>query len=110
MRTDNIFSNVPQRLDDEQILTLFASPLVEIVRIVSTGQASPPDFWYDQDFAEWVVVLAGSAALAFEDQAAPVALSAGDYVEIAPHRRHRVLWTDAAQPTVWLAVHIRPGV
>jgi cupin 2 domain-containing protein len=24
---------------------------------------------------------------------------------IAPHRRHRVEWTDPDAPTVWLAVH-----
>jgi cupin 2 domain-containing protein len=28
-----------------------------------------------------------------------------DYVEIPPHVRHRVEWTDAGAPTVWLAVH-----
>ena len=32
-------------------------------------------------------------------------LKPGDYVHIPAHARHRVAWTDAAQPTVWLAVH-----
>jgi cupin 2 domain-containing protein len=32
-------------------------------------------------------------------------LNAGSYVDIAPHRRHRVEWTDPDQPTIWLAVH-----
>jgi cupin 2 domain-containing protein len=31
----------------------------------------------------------------------------GDHVHIPAHRRHRVEWTDPAQPTVWLAVHHR---
>ena len=35
---------------------------IRIERIVSRGHTSPPDFWYDQPQAEWVIVLAGSAA------------------------------------------------
>jgi cupin 2 domain-containing protein len=50
-----------------------------------------------------VLVLQGEARLAFEDEAAPRRLKQGDFVEIAPHRRHRVEST--ATPTVWLAVH-----
>jgi len=29
----------------------------------------------------------------------------GDYLHIPAHRRHRVVWIDPAQATVWLAVH-----
>ena len=34
-------------------------------------------------------------------------LRPGDWLDIAPHRRHRVDWTDPATPTVWLAVFYR---
>jgi cupin 2 domain-containing protein len=34
-----------------------------------------------------------------------VAMKPGDYLDIPAHRRHRVEWTDPAQPTVWLAIH-----
>jgi cupin 2 domain-containing protein len=34
-------------------------------------------------------------------------LSPGDHVIIPAHVRHRVEWTDAEHPTVWLAVHYR---
>ena len=77
---------------------------VRIERIVSSGQASPPGFWYEQAWDEWVLVLAGRALLAFDD-GERCELGAGDCVAIAAHRRHRVEWTDPAAPTVWLAVH-----
>ena len=84
---------------------ILSRPGVRIERIVSTGQCSPDGFWYDQPHGEWVVVLAGSAGLAFDDEAEVRVMRAGDFVDIAPHRRHRVVWTDADTPTVWLAVH-----
>ena len=74
-----------------------------IERIVSHGQVSPDGFWYDQDEAEFVLLLAGAARLRFADGEI-AALSPGDCLEIAAHRRHRVEWTDPDQPTVWLAV------
>ena len=55
---------------------------------------------------EWVVLLAGSASLLIEGEEAPRILRPGDYVEIPPHARHWVEWTDADRPTVWLAVHL----
>ena len=50
-----------------------------------------------------MLVLAGAARLTFADGEA-LALGPGDWVDIAPHRRHRVAWTDPDRPTVWLAV------
>jgi cupin 2 domain-containing protein len=76
-----------------------------VERIVSTGQASPPDFWYDQNVAEWVVLLSGAAELQFEDEATPRKLAPGDWIDIPAHRRHRINWTDPSQPSIWLAIH-----
>ncbi len=101
----NLFADIPGALAQEEIATLVASPAVRIERIVSRGQASPPGFWYDQPQDEWVIVLAGRAELAFENDDAPLRMDPGDYVHIPAHRRHRVAWTDPAQATVWLAVH-----
>ncbi len=84
---------------------LAQSEHVRIERIVSRGHVTPPGEWYDQDTHEWVVLLTGSATLTFEDRSET--LAAGDHVLIPAHRRHRVEWTDPAQPTVWLAVHYR---
>jgi cupin 2 domain-containing protein len=103
--TRNLFADIPARLADEEITTLLSSPTLRIERIVSRGHASPPGFWYDQPQAEWVIVLAGTARLRFEGDAADTPLAAGDCMHIAAHRRHRVEWTDPAQVTVWLAVH-----
>ena len=103
----NLLASLPRRLDAEQMIVLVENENLRIERIVSTGQASPPGFWYDQPWAEWALVLAGSAGLLFEGEAEPRVLQPGDYLHIAPHRRHRVVWTDARHPTVWLAVHYR---
>jgi len=86
---------------------LLTRPGLRIERIVSRGQASPPGFWYDQAEAEWVVVLAGAARLRFQDETEARALGPGDWLDIAPHRRHRVEWTDPTVATVWLAVIYR---
>lgn len=105
MMISNIFSDMPQGAPEEQVVALLTRAGVRIERIVSNGQASPPGFWYEQPQAEWVLLLQGEARLRFEDEAAPRVLHAGDFVEIAPRRRHRVESTHPHQPTVWLAVH-----
>jgi len=105
VRSGNLFAGAPARLEEEEIAPLAAWRGGRIERIVSTGQASPPGFWYDQDGSEWVVVLQGAARLAIEGESAARALGPGDYVELEAHVRHRVEWTDPDRPTVWLAVH-----
>jgi cupin 2 domain-containing protein len=105
MIAGNVFANVARRLSDEQIVELLSARNVRIERIVSTGHASAPDEWYDQDRAEWVLLLAGSAGLIFEGETEPVLLEPGSYVHIGAHVRHRVAWTDHSVPTVWLAIH-----
>ena len=104
----NLFSPLPAAHAGEVVEVLFAGPGLRIERIVSSGQKSPPGFWYDQDETEWVLLLAGTAALVFADETKPRRLVPGDCLVIAPHRRHRVAWTDPAQPTIWLAVFHRP--
>jgi cupin 2 domain-containing protein len=103
----NLFSPLPEARAAETVELLLARPGLRLERIVSFGQASPPGFWYDQPEGEWVLLLKGAALLRFADEAAPRRLLPGDVVEIAPHRRHRVEWTDPEQPTVWLAAFYR---
>jgi cupin 2 domain-containing protein len=100
----NLFADLSPAAE-EQFATLVAGGQARIERIVSSGQASPPGFWYDQDEAEWVVLLTGAAGLRFADEAETRVLRPGDHLLISAHRRHRVEWTDAQQLTVWLAVH-----
>lgn len=103
--TPNLFAGLPSAaLADEQLATILQRPGLRIERIVSTGQASPDGFWYDQKEGEWVLVLQGEAKLRFADEADARHLRAGDFIDIAAHRKHRVDWTAADQTTVWLAV------
>jgi cupin 2 domain-containing protein len=104
----NLFAG-PEGADStcEHFEELLARPGFRVERIISTGQASPPGFWYDQDVAEWVVLLSGAAELQFEDEVAPRKLAPGDWIDIAAHRRHRVSWTDTSQPSTWLAIHYK---
>ncbi len=106
MRSGNLLADIPASLPAERFDALLARPGVRIERIVSTGQASPPGFWYDQPQDEWVCVIAGAASLIIDGEAQPRVLKAGDWLEIPAHVRHRVEWTDADAPTVWLAIHI----
>ncbi len=103
---ESIFADLPRSTTaDEQISELLNRRGLRIERIVSTGQCSLPGFWYDQPDGEWVLLLRGAARLRFADETEARELRPGDFVDIAPHRRHRVDWTDPEQPTVWLAIH-----
>jgi cupin 2 domain-containing protein len=106
---ENIFRDIPRRAANEQVEALRSRPGLRIERIVSTGQASPPGFWYDQPQDEWVIVLRGAAGLIVEGEAERT-LGPGDFVLLPAGRRHRVAWTAADEPTVWLAVHFGDGV
>jgi cupin 2 domain-containing protein len=101
----NIFAAVPDELAGEQFTQLLSCAHMKIERIVSRGHASPPDLWYDQDWAEWVIVLAGAAELMIAGEAAPRTLHPGDYIYLPPHVRHRVVWTESVPATIWLAIH-----
>ena len=100
----NLLYDFPTELSQELFSTVFASPNVRIERIVSHGHASPPGFWYDQDEAEWVMVLSGAARLQIEGAESAIELRPGDHVNIPAHQRHRVEWTTPGEPTVWLVV------
>ena len=101
----NIFDNLPDGADEEELTDLLKRPGVHIERIVSTGQASPPGFWYDQAHDEWVILLSGAAGLLVEGEAEQ-RLTPGDYLFLPAHTRHRVTLTAKDEPTVWLAVHV----
>ena len=102
----SLFAGLPPTATvDEQFSELLRRPGLRIERIVSTGQCSPPDFWYDQPQGEWVLLIQGEARLRLADEAQARHLKPGDFVDIAAHCRHRVEWTPADQTTIWLAIH-----
>jgi cupin 2 domain-containing protein len=106
----NLCAGLPVAAQPTELFdTLLNQPGLRIERIVSTGQASPAGFWYEQTDAEWLVLLAGEALLRFEDESEARRLHPGDWLYIEPGRRHRVEWTAPTTPTVWLAVHHAPG-
>jgi len=99
-------SAIPGDLPEELVTVLASGADVRVERIVSRGHVSPPDFWYDQEEHEWVLVGAGRARVSFED-GEQLELGPGDYVNIPAHCRHRVDWTDPDTDTIWLAVFYR---
>lgn len=100
----NIFQ-IPADLPNEEVFEVLASKdATRIERIISTGQRTPPGQWYDQAEDEWVVLLQGEARLAYRDGSVR-RLVAGDAVLIPAHQAHRVDYTSAAPPCIWLAVH-----
>lgn len=100
----NIFAELPQNLEQEVFEVLASRGSTRIERIISRGHTTPQTEWYDQEQAEWVIVLQGAAVLTFE-QGESLHLTPGCYVNIPAHQRHRVDWTTPEQETIWLAVH-----
>ena len=100
----NLFEDLPSEPSNEVSEVLAQSKSVRIDRIVSFGQSSPEGFWYDQDQAEWVIVLQGEAKLLLEGDEEPIHLTTGDHLTIPAHLKHRVEWTMLDAPTIWLAV------
>lgn len=104
----NLFAPAVSQGAAEVVTPLVERPGARIERIVSTGQASPPGFWYDQAEDEWVLLVSGAARLELEGEG-EIALAPGDHVLLPAHRRHRVAWTDPDRTTVWLAVFVKPA-
>ena len=100
----NIFK-LPDILPKEEINEpLIPDRGILIERIISTGQASPPGFWYEQERDEWVVLLQGESELVWED-GRKKQMQSGDWVFLPAGEHHRVEWTSAHPPCIWLAVH-----
>ena len=108
MNPANLFANIPNDIPEEIFEDLVKTDKVRIERIISHGQASAKDDWYDQDQNEWVMVVQGQARLQFDSTQNPeqafVELKPGDHIDIPAHIRHRVDWTSTDEPTIWIAV------
>ena len=104
-RSGNLLAGLPVARGGEHFEPLVERDGVRVERIVSHGQATPEGEWYDQEWDEWVLLVAGRAGLHIEGEATPRELGPGDYIHLPARCRHRVTWTDPDGPTVWLAVH-----
>ena len=89
----------------EQFDVLLQTPTITVERIISTGQVTPSGQWYDQDKAEWVILLQGLAQIIY-DTGEVFDLVKGDYLLIATHQKHRVSFTSQDPPCIWLALHL----
>jgi cupin 2 domain-containing protein len=105
VRAGSLFAALPLREAAERVDDLLAGGPFRLLRIVSSGQATPPGEWYDQADDEWVVLLRGAAAVRLAAEAAPRRLAPGDWLLLPAGCRHRVEWTAPDGPTVWLALH-----
>ena len=100
----NIF-HLPSQLNYEELFEpIVSANNILIERIVSTGQTTPPGEWYDQEQDEWVILLQGEAELSYAD-GYRLKLTAGDYILIPAHEKHRVDYTSSNPPCIWLAIH-----
>jgi cupin 2 domain-containing protein len=100
----NLLAGNPPAAGEEHTTVLLNTGHCRLERIWSNQATSPEGFWYDQHEHEWVLLLQGSALVAFEGEERPRALSRGDQLLIPAGQRHRVVATDSAPGTVWLAL------
>jgi len=101
---DNLLQGACPPAGQESSRVLLESAGLRLELIHSCSAASAPGFWYDQPEHEWVTLLQGSARLQFEDEEQPRDLSRGDSLVIEPGRRHRLVSTDPAPGSLWLAL------
>ncbi len=105
---DKIFNFFHYKIKDkstENYFNILNNDVIKIERIISFGQQSPPDFWYDQDENEWIMLLKGKATLEFIDK--KITLHKGDCLLISAHEKHRVDYTHKYKATIWLAVFLK---
>ena len=102
--TKNIFDSIPGNLTEEVFESIIKSSNINIERIISNGQTSPETGWYDQDDAEWILILRGEAIIIFENED-QLKLIEGSYLNIPAHTKHQVSWTSGQTETIWLAIH-----
>lgn len=96
--------NLPDHLPEEELLEiLWQGPACRVERIVSSGQVSPPGFWYDQPEDEWVLLLQGQAQIGYPGGGCQK-MQAGDWLLIPARQKHRVEYTSQDPPCIWLAI------
>lgn len=101
----NIFEDITLPKGSEEIFeSLCKAQNVQIERIISNGQTTPPDKWYDPQKYEWVVLLQGRASLEMEGGKI-IHLKKGDHLLIPAGQKHRVSYTSTNPYCIWLAAH-----
>ena len=102
MEKYNIFEQIIVNKSEEQFFEIFKNETIKIEKIVSSGQKSPENFWYEQEQSEFILLLEGHAILEFEDK--EIELKKGDCLNIKAFQKQRVKFTSLDEPTIWFAV------
>lgn len=102
MEKYNIFEKIIVDKTEEFFFEIFKNETIKIEKIVSNGQTSPENFWYEQEKSEFILLLEGFAILEFENR--EVELKKGDCINIKAKQKHRVKFTSLNEPTIWFAV------
>ena len=102
MEKYNIFEQIIVDKEEENFFEIFKNETIKIEKIVSNGQISPENFWYEQEKSEFILLLEGFAILEFENR--EVELKKGDCINIKAKQKHRVKFTSLDEPTIWFAV------
>ncbi|KAF0151926.1 MAG: lipid A 3-O-deacylase [Ignavibacteria bacterium] len=102
----NIFAELPKELPEEIFEKIIECKDLLLERIISDGHSSAPNFWYDDNKNEFVMLLSGSAKILYDDGTSFFLLP-GDYFIIPAHQKHRVEETDKNQKTIWFALHYK---
>lgn len=101
----NLFENIKIDKNKEEFIEILNKDNIRIERIVSNGQSSKEDFWYEQEENEFIVLLEGEAILEFQDkEPSSLVLKKGDFYNIEKNVKHRVKYTSIDTSTIWLAV------
>lgn len=102
MEKYNIFEEIPYDKNEENFFEIFKNEKIKVEKIVSNGQTSPNNFWYEQEKSEFILLVEGYAKLEFEDRV--VELRKGDCLNIKAFEKHRVSFTSLDESTIWFAV------
>ena len=102
MEKYNIFEKIIVDKTEEIFFEIFKNETIKVEKIVSNGQKSVENFWYEQEKSEFILLLEGFAILEFENR--EVELKKGDCLNIEAMEKHRVKFTSLNEPTIWFAV------
>ncbi len=97
---------IPNEIPKEITEILHSNENVRIERIISNGQCSPVDFFYDQQETEWLFLLQGKAIISFKNNE-KITLNKGDNLFIPAHKKHRVEKTSTNPPCIWICVYYK---
>ena len=97
----NLLDSIPVSSQKEIFETLIKNDTIKIERIVSYGQITPQNYWYNQTQDEFVLIVSGAAKIKYDNETI-YHLKENDSLNIPAFQKHQVIYTN--NPTVWLAI------